>query len=360
MIRKRESTTGTRYQVWVYRPLTGRKESCGTYGSQREARKVERETEERFAAEARKGRRLPTITEAIDWWLAEHPRPEATTRSQNEQALRQLDRAFGSRRLDDLEPSEARTWALAHRGPAKVASALYNDAHRFLPGFDGANPFARLRLPEQRGRTDDDPMTTAEVMRVADMAPILWPGWGVVFRAWVIFAAWVGCRPAETNGLSWERLDFRASTVDVRRQARVDGPALPKTKRTREIVLPPAAVEALRTVPRQEKAKIEGEPLVFTTPTGKAINKGSHNRYWGILRARVGMDSLDAYDLRHHAASMLANNGATIEMIAHQLGNSPEVCRRYVHVYEETMRDRLRAAYGANVAQLRDASERGS
>lgn len=360
MIRKRESTTGTRYQVWVYRPLTGKKEPCGTYGSQREARKVERDTEEAFAAEARKGRRLPTITEAIAWWLTEHPRPEATSNRHNEQAIRGLERAFGPRRLDDLDPSEARTWALTHRGPAKAASALYNDAHRFLPGFDGANPFARLRLPEQRGRTDDEPLTTAEVMRLADMAPILWPGYGVVMRAWIIFAAWVGCRPGETNGLSWERVDFKAHTVDVRRQARFDGPALPKTKRTRTIVLPPAAAEALRTVPRQERAKIEGEPLIFTSPTGKALNKGSHNYYWRQLRARVGMDDLDAYDLRHHAASMLANNGATIEELAFQLGNSPEVCRRYVHIYEESMRDRLRAAYGANVAQLREASERAS
>lgn len=90
------------------------------------------------------------------------------------------------------------------------------------------------------------------------------------------------------------------------------------------------------------------------------LNKGSHNYYWRQLRARIRMDDLDAYDLRRHAASMLANNGATVEEIAFQLGNSPEVCRRYVHTYEESARERLRAAYGANVAQLREASERAS
>ncbi len=132
---------------------------------------------------------------------------------------------------------------------------------------------------------------------------------------------------------------------------------MPKTKETREIILPAAAADAVKNMPTQ------GIEWVFTTSSGHPFGKGSWNYYWHPVRdaftrelpashwlpQRLAVDpkdKLEIYELRHFCGSLLADRGATARDIAEQLGNTAEVCERtYIHPYQNRVRARLRAAF---------------
>jgi integrase len=83
-------------------------------------------------------------------------------------------------------------------------------------------------------------------------------GYGLVWRALVLWQAFVGTRPAEAYGLVRADLDVAAAEVDVRRQrtpftprdATPDELPLPKNGKTRRVVIPPPALEAIQALPR--------------------------------------------------------------------------------------------------------------
>jgi integrase len=95
--------------------------------------------------------------------------------------------------------------------------------------------------------------------------------------------------------------------------------------------------------------------------TGKPFSKGNLSYHWSPVRAAFrasvseerwrellddpegdGKD-LAFYTLRHHAASIMADRGASMADVAHQLGNSEQVCREtYVHKFVDRANDRVR------------------
>lgn len=364
MIRKR----GNAYGVTVYDPKAGRKVWAGTRPTLKEARALEREREAQNSRRRLAG--VPTVAEWAPEWLDHFPRPEVSTNRQNARDIRAFVAEFADKRLDRIGRAEAREWASTHRQSAKVAAACLNDAMN-AERFEGPNPLSRLGLPERRGRRDITPLTEAEVEQIVRTAEKVHGGYGMVYRAVVLFAAWVGTRPAEMWGLRWSDLDLARGEVRIERQLRPDGLALPKTKRQRTIVVPSAARDALLAMPRTI-----GEGYVFTTPTGALYGKGSSGYYWRSVRdtftatlpathwlpkrlAEDPKDKLDLYELRHFCGSVLADRGATARDIAHQLGNSPKVCEEtYIHPYEDRVRDRLRETFERPEKRVSDLTAR--
>ena len=76
-------------------------------------------------------------------------------------------------------------------------------------------------------------------------------------------------------------------------------------------------------------------------PVRSAFRKTVTPERWGELLG--GQDNLDFYVLRHFVASVMADRGASARDIAHQLGNSVEVCEAtYIHGYRDRINDRNR------------------
>jgi integrase len=357
MIRKK----GKKFEVWVYNPAVGRKVYVGIYAKrgpateQGTARYEEIKAEQEFHpfGQVYSG----TLRALAKWWLGEHPRPEQTTNDYNAANLRLFLDEFGDRRPDRITKAEAKRIAERRPHVARTVSAMYNDAIRYIEGYRGGNPFAKL-VTESKGRQDITPLNEDEVRRLAQLAVEVWGLlFGAVFRAMILFAAWTGCRPGELAGMRHDDLDFEQGTVSVERQLRKDGLKLPKTKRKRLIVMPREAAEAVRSMPVQHLE------WLFTTPTGRPFCKGSWGYYWRPvrdaferelprdhwLRRRVEFDPddhLDMYELRHFCGSLLADRGCSARDIAEQLGNSEHVCSRiYIHPYRDRVRARVRAAF---------------
>lgn len=369
-----------KYPVYVYDATTKKKVYVGSREKLADARTLE--AEQRVKHQKRGKTRWTVDQFAARWFDAFHGpgtrRPEYTTRKIHEGTIKQLLRDFGTRRLDSIERDEALDWARKQpEGRVKVARAFFNDAIRDSKTTE--NPFEKLGLEQSRGRRDIHPLTEREVDRLASIAHERWLDYGLMARAWVTFAAWVGCRPAEMFGLMWDDLDFRNGTVQIDRQLRVDGEHLPKRKKTRTIILPDQAAQAVLEMNRLRRG------YVFVSHEGKPMRAGAYRYYWipvqdrflgetdpkrraelleGKKATRKGSPpNLDLYELRHFCGSMLADRNLSARDIAHQLGNSPQVCEDvYIHTHRDRALDRLRGAFAqpAPVKRLPSREQTGT
>jgi integrase len=176
----------------------------------------------------------------------------------------------------------------------------------------------------------------------------------------ILFAGYVGLRPGELYAL--ERRDVGHDEVMIRQS--VDGTGqvkVPKNGRTRNVILPPPAREALVSVP----ARVD-VPWLFVTPRGHRFSKGSHLHYWRVVRTAFGRPTMNFYELRHFCATHLLELGVAHADVAVQLGHTDGgalVMSTYGHPSEDAARERLKRAYLANVRRLtpvQDGSQKES
>lgn len=325
---------GDRYGVRIYQG--GRQVWVGTFRTRREAREAEREALSRSHPT-----RDETVGEFVERWLRDFKRPRASTNRHNAYMVRPLVTEFGSVKMRDISRRAARDWALRHRGSVPVVRALFNDAVNEEAVV--SNPFARL--DQREGRKHLKVIAEPEMREMADLALQLFGGYGPTFRACVLFAAYVGLRPAEMFLLEWS--DLVGDRVHIWRSLGATGEVtLPKNGKDRWVVLPPQAVEALRSMPRRTDS-----PYVFTTPSGKRLSKTSHHYYWRLLRTQAGRPEMAFYELRHFAATFLRELGCSPSDVAVQLGHTDGgalVMKLYGHPSEDDARARLLDAYRAS------------
>ena len=148
------------------------------------------------------------------------------------------------------------------------------------------------------------------------------PGW---FRPLVILALHTGMRRGELQALKWQDVDFNAGTLRIRRDKAGDG---------RWVALNSAALEALRTVKREQKIM---SPYVFCSPQGKFL----HNieRVWrpALLAARI--PDFRFHDLRHTFASRLAMAGVDLYTVQRAGGwKTQTMVQRYAHLSPDHIR----------------------
>lgn len=231
--------------------------------------------------------------------------------------------------------------------------AMFSDARR--AGLDERNPFLGLGLSTGPGRKNIEVLRLGQVLELADAAAATWgqDGYGQVWRALVLWQAFVGTRPAEAYGLVRGDLDIAAAEVDIRRQrtpntprdAAVDELPLPKNGQTRRIVIPPPALDAIQALPRP----IDSEAPMFGTRRGRPLSGQVQHYYWHPVRSAFGNPSLDLYELRHFCASYMLNDlDLHAEDVAAQLGHTDGgvlVQRLYGHPSTELARKRAHEAH---------------
>jgi integrase len=331
--------------VYVYDPAAKRKVYVGQAAALKDARKLFRDKTAEFAKPRQAAQTTCTVY-AERWLEVKHGpntrRPARTTWQVNKNLLKPFLGEFGDRPLTSIGRGEALDWSAAHSRQAKAVAAMFNDA--FDDELVAANPFANRRQKEERGRRDIAPLREDEIEKLCELAPVVHGLYGQMVAGWIAFLAWTGCRPSEAWKAEWADLDFDAGRFVVHR---VKG-----KKQTQEIVLPQAARTALEAIP--ERWPRTG--TLFRTTYGKQYTKGNAGYYWREVKAAfvaqldeerraelLEVDgALDPYALRHFCGSLMADRGLTEFDIAHQLGHSPEVCRKhYIHAHRDRTNDRV-------------------
>ncbi len=331
---------GNRFGVRVY--VAGRQVWVGTFRTRKDALQAEREALVRVRPTTEE-----TVSEFATRWLRDFKRPRASTNRHNAYMVKPLVAELGTVKMSDISRRGARDWALRHRASVPVVRALFNDAVN--EECVTSNPFANLRLDQRHGRRDLIALTEAEVRELADTSLSLFGAYGPTFRACILFAAYVGLRPAELFVLEWSDIDIAGSQVHIRRSLGSTGEVtLPKNGLKRTVVLPPQAKEVLQAMPR----RYAGE-CVFTAPCGRRFSKTSHYYYWRLLRAEAGRGKMAFYELRHFCATHLLELGVSHADVAVQLGHTDGgalVMSTYGHPSDEAARARVLAAYRRNPA----------
>ena len=311
------------------------------------SRRAAQEAERRYRDRLEERRTQETCADFAERWLAEWPRPEASTRQLYAQAARRFAADFGPTLLGDVERLSARTWALGvPRNLSKIIGTMYEDARNV--GLVESNPFANLRLPTTEKTEEVHPPSMDEYRKLLDATSVL-RGYGSEFRAMIQFAAWTGVRAGELHAVQWGDID--GDYLSVRRSRKTDGSiGKPKNGRERRIAfLAPARV--LDDVPRRP------DSFLFHTARGEPLQKGNHHYAWRSVRAASGIPQSRAeagqpnirwHDLRHFCATQLLEMGLDHFAVSVQLGHEDGgalVMSRYGHPSKEAARERLLAAF---------------
>lgn len=187
---------------------------------------------------------------------------------------------------------------------------------------------------------------------LADAAFITAGPAGSTIRATIIFAGYVGLRPAEMFALRWPDIDFRRGRIHVSKSLGSTGDeTAPKNGKGRSVVLPPPAAEALRSMPR-----LANSDYVFVTPKGTRFSKSTHHYYWRPAKVVAGLPEMDFYELRHFCATHLLELGLSHSDVAVQLGHTGGgtlVMSTYGHPSDAAARERIHAAFLRTADRLR-------
>ncbi|MBK1617603.1 integrase [Lamprobacter modestohalophilus] len=164
----------------------------------------------------------------------------------------------------------------------------------------------------------------------------------------VILAVTTGARRSELMGLRWRDLNLEQQVLSVRTET-----ANSVKGGTRSLPIPPQAVALLKarqSALRQHSNVIEikarddeAAALVFPSRV-TAKQPVDLRRPFTTALARAGIEGLRWHDLRHSAASFLAESGASLLEIGAVLGHKQaQTSRRYAHLTEKTAHARVLA-----------------
>lgn len=278
---------------------------------------------------------------------------------------------YGKHGVSTVEVRDAFAWHREHPHDTDALRVMFGHGRKI--GVLLANPFEGLRSPSPVTEHEHitlgrGALTPGEVEVLAGFAERD-GGWhGAVVR----FAAFTGLRIGELVRVRWQDVEPGRLRVEWAWNSTTDTLERPKGGKTRVVVCPPQAVEAVGGLPRSTL-----HPEIFLSPQTGAPFKPDRLRdyfkgaralfmeqlpadHWLRVRDRFAREQqgregrplrgkpLVFHELRHTCATMLLDAGATFDDVAVQLGHSDDklVRRVYGHPDRERQLDRVAAAFG--------------
>lgn len=150
-----------------------------------------------------------------------------------------------------------------------------------------------------------------------------------------------GARAGELLSLEWKDVDLAKGVATIHTSKNTEG---------RKLYFRGKALEYLREF---AKVRVLGSPGVFLLNSGAPLTVSKYGKLFRDALADAEIEDFRFHDLRHTAASYLAQNGATLLEIQQVLGHkSPTMTARYAHLVEShveavvdrVMRDKLGGA----------------
>jgi integrase len=243
--------------------------------------------------------------------------------------------AFGPLRLDEISPPMVREWfARLSTGPTARARAygLLNTIMGTAVTDDliPANP-CRVRGGSRVERAREPRPATREELEL--IAERIRPE----YSAAVLLAGFCGLRFGEIAELRRRDVDLPNATLHIRRAVTfVDGEAIvgqPKSRAGIRVVhVPPHLLPVLGDHLRTYTA-LGRDALVFAAPSGGHLRgHGALHESFREARKVADRPDLTFHHLRHTAAVMAAQKGATLAEVQRRLGHSTVVAAmRYQH-----------------------------
>lgn len=275
------------------------------------------------------------------------PWAEKNKRSVRDDRLhcRTLCAAFKGKSFDQMTPmliegykrrrSEMPTHRGTRRQPAsvnrelEVLSKIFTIAKDY--GFTAVNPCSRVkRLSAQNMRNRYLSVEEEERLLAACT------GTRAHLRDLIVFAVRTGMRKGEILDLKWTEIDFERRMILVNES---------KSGKPRTVPMSDGVVEIL-------EAKARTAPWVWVHPYHPTRRLTEIKRAWASSCAEAGISNLRFHDLRHTAATRMAEAGTDAFTLASILGHSTiQMSARYTHATDQGKRAAIEklSRYGRNV-----------
>lgn len=241
--------------------------------------------------------------------------------------------------LADVTSSDVSGWIslLADSG---LGTPSIRYAHRVLSlalkaaVLDGRlprNPAEGVPLPRAKSRTKVH-LSHDELARLADECG--------THRTLVLFLGYTGVRWGEVSALRIQDLDLAKRRAHVRlAMAEVSGAAVvgtPKDHEQRWVPLPDFLVGLLV----DQTAGRAPDELVFPASNGGHMRNGNfRTRVFDAAAQRAGVPKVTPHGLRHTAASLAIQSGASVVLVCRMLGHSSPVVTLgvYAHLFSDDL-----------------------
>jgi integrase len=297
--------------------------------------------------EARVGLRLSAFAEL---YLERHARPHKKSWREDERRLqRYILPRWGRRRADEMTRGDVVTLhtEIGKTAPVEanrvraLISVMYSCGTEWglLPeGY--INPASRVRAFRERSRErwiqpDELPRLVASILEEENP----------FHRAAFLLYLLTGLRRSELLSLRWEHVDLGRSEV-----------TLPETKagRSHTVPLSTPAATLLRELPRMAT-----NAHVFPAAFGEG-HMSDLKKPWRRIRGRAGLGDVRLHDLRRTVGSLLAQDGASLQLIGKVLNHSDmKTTAIYARLTENAARDALEQ-HGSKIVFITEQLQRAA
>lgn len=230
----------------------------------------------------------------------------------------------------------------------------------FLDDSIPMNPLLKVERPSPRkgeqAQEEAKALTVKElsyVLSCAAQEPLKW-------RAYMNLAADSGARRGELCGLWWSDIDWRESTITIRRNLQYTAQAgvyetSPKNGKIRMVDIGPETLALLRQLQTEQAGTCISRYVFTQDGTPAPMHPQSPTRYFKKFGTRYGIPNFHPHLLRHSSASIALTNGGDVVSTSERLGHSDTAVtlRMYAHANQESIRrngqivrDALRAQNG--------------
>ena len=277
---------------------------------------------------AREGRTL-TVEQLMQTWLATKTDLKPSTVDAYRLDCREVLATFGGRLASSPVPSEIRRWVARQRGTSlRRRSLIALHAAYQIAVSDGlltSNPCASIPLP--KGPTAEPRyLTWSELRALAEAAGVWAP------LIWLLGTS--GLRIGEAAGLQVG--DVAGTRLRVKRTVSYNSGGAhvgqPKSGKGRDVPVPQFVLAQLPTKARRP------EDWLFVGVQGRRLNVNNWRRLVFKPAAHAaGLGDLHPHSLRHTAASLAIQAGATVLDVQHMLGhsNAATTLNVYSHIWDE-------------------------
>lgn len=285
------------------------------------------------------------------WLDARAPTLSPATVDRYRIAFKHIEPAIGSMKVARLRPAHVEDLYAAMLAKSQSGASI-RKAHWALRqslawahrrGYTAMIATDGVELPPL-GERKIVPPATPDVRKVVEYLLDTAPDWGTLFGV----MAWTGCRRGEVCGLHWEDVDLDAASLVIRRAVvTVQGGTMERGTKTgddRRIAIGPRTVELLVNHRKRcdERAVECGAELlssgyVFSPDAAgrRPYAPNSISRAFGTACKDAGVPHARVHDLRHHSATTLLKNGATVGEVMDRHGwRSVQMINRYRHLLD--------------------------
>lgn len=256
--------------------------------------------------------------------------------------LKEISPAMISKLLVDFQKA-----GYAHATSIKlynILSGVFEMA--FLDDSIPMNPMLKVKRPaprkgEQPKEESEKALTAKELARVLSCAaqePLKW-------RVYINLAADTGARRGELCALQWADIDWKSSTVTIKRNLQYSPQAgvyetSPKNGKSRVVDVGQETLALLRQL-QGEQATTCISHYVFTQDgTAAPMFPQSPTRYFKKFGQKYNVPGFHPHLLRHSSASIALTNGGDVVSTSERLGHSDTAVtlRMYAHANQESIR----------------------